>query len=75
MSLSSGGVYGTGYAETVVLVYKQGTDATSYHEGVSNLIGSEHLLKTLRDLQSIWALTGVNSQGVKDGGVSHPSKN
>ena len=39
-----------------------GTDARSDHEGESNLIGNEHLLKTLRELESIRALRGVNSR-------------
>ena len=52
-----------------------GTDTTSEHEGESNLIGKEHLLKTLRGLESIRALRGVNSRGVKDGGVNHPPRN
>ena len=47
----------------------------SEHEGESNLIGNEHLLKTLRELESIRALRGVNSWGVKDGGVGHPPRN
>ena len=51
------------------------TDATSEREGESNLIGNGHLLKTLRELESIRALRGVNSRGVKDGGVGHPPKN
>ena len=50
-------------------------DATSEHEGESNLIGNEHLLKTLRKLESIRALRGVNSRGVKDDGVGHPPRN
>ena len=49
-----------------------GTDATSEHEGESNLIGNEYLLKTLRELESIRALRG---RGVKDGGVGHPPRN
>ena len=40
-----------------------GTDSTHEHEGESNLIGNEHLLKTLRELESIRALRGVNSGG------------
>ena len=37
-----------------------GTDTTSEYKGESNLIGNEHLLKTLRELESIRALRGVN---------------
>ena len=32
-----------------------GTDAASEHESESNLIGNEHLLKTLRELENIKA--------------------
>ena len=52
-----------------------GTDTTHEHEGGSNLVGNEHLLKTLRELESIRVLRGVNSRGVKDGGVGHPPRN
>ena len=48
---------------------------TGESEGESNLIGNEHLLKALRELESIRALRGVNSRGVKDGGGGHPPKN
>ena len=43
-------------------------------EGESELIGNEHLLKKLRELESIRALRGVSSRGVKDGGVGHPPR-
>ena len=52
-----------------------GTDTASEHEGESNLISNEHLLKTLCELESIRALRGVSSRGVKDGGVGHPPRN
>ena len=42
---------------------------------MSNLIGNEHLMKALRELESIRALRGANSRGVKDGGVGHPPRN
>ena len=51
------------------------TDTTSEHEGESILIDNEHLLKTLRELESIRALRGVNSRGIKDVGVGHPPRN
>ena len=44
-------------------------------EGESDLIGNEQLLKTLRELESIRALRGANSRGVKDGGVGYPPRN
>ena len=47
----------------------------SEHEGESNLIGNEHLLKTRSELESIRALRGVNSRGIKDVGVGHPPRN
>ena len=43
-------------------------------EGESELIGNEHLLEKLRELESIRALRGVSSRGVKDGGVGHPPR-
>ena len=52
-----------------------GTDITHEHKGESNLIGNRHLLKTLRELESIRALRGVNSRGIKDVGVGHPPRN
>ena len=52
-----------------------GTDTASEHVGESNLTGNEHLLKTLRELESIRALRGVNSLGIKNAGVSHPPSN
>ena len=39
------------------------------------MIGNEHLLKTLRELESIRALRRVNSWGIKDVGVGHPPRN
>ena len=51
------------------------TGTVSEHESESNLIGNEHLLKTLRELESIKALRGVNSRGIRDPGVGHPPKN
>ena len=52
-----------------------GTDTATEHESESKLIGNEHLLKTLRELESIKALRGVNSWGIRDPGLGHPPKN
>ena len=41
-----------------------GTDTASEHEGGSNLIGNEHLLKTLRGLENTRALILSNSRRV-----------
>ena len=49
-------------------------DNTVQDEGESELIGNEHLLRKSRELESIRALRGVNSRGVKDGGVGHPPR-
>ena len=51
-----------------------GTDTANEQEGESSLIGSEHLLKTLREFDSIRALRRVNAWGIKDVGVGHPSR-
>ena len=50
-----------------------GVNATQ-HEDESELIGNEDLLENLRHLESIRALRGVSSRGVKDGGVGHPPR-
>ena len=52
-----------------------GTNTAIEHEGGSNLIENENLLKTLRELDNIKALRGTNSQGIKDAGVGHPPRN
>ena len=44
------------------------------YEGESDLIENEHLLRTLRELESVRALRGVSSQGGKDGRVGHPPR-
>ena len=50
-----------------------GTDTASGHESESNLIGNEHLLRTLCELESIKTLRGVNLRGIRDPGVGiHP---
>ena len=60
--------------ETPVLTTSTEESEATHDEGDSNLIGNGHLLKTLRELESIRALRGVSSQGVKDGGVDHPPR-
>ena len=52
-----------------------GINTASEHESKSNLIGNEHLLKTLRELENIKALRGTNSRGIRDLGVDHPPEN
>ena len=51
-----------------------GTDTANEHEDESSLIGNEYLLKTMRELESIRALRGVNPLGIKDVGVGHPPR-
>ena len=54
---------------------ENGINTASGHESESNLTGNEHLLKSLRELENIKALRGVNSRRIKDAGVGHPPKN
>ena len=45
------------------------------HESESNLIGNEHLLKILRELENNKALRETNSCGIQDAGRGHPPRN